>query len=167
MIPTLDSLAYVLFGQKKYSEAEPYYARLLDIWKTTAGLDHPMVALTLEKMTEFYAAQQRYAEAEPLVSEALAIRTVAHLRNLHQCGRVTLMQARLPEADAIYKQAIRIGDDANMPDDVMDPMLRVHAQILRELKRPAEAAVLEKRVRAAFLRNTNLRPSPVKMPASK
>jgi tetratricopeptide (TPR) repeat protein len=167
LISTLDSLAYVLFGQKKHVEAEPFYKRLLDIWKTSAGPDHPMVALTLDKMAEFYAAQERYADAEPLVAEALAIRTLTHLQSLNQTGRIKLMQAKLAEADELYKRAIRIGDESAMPDEVMDPLLRVEAKLLRELKQPEEAAKLEKRVKEAFLRNTNVRPSPVKIPATK
>lgn len=47
-----------------------------------------------------------------------------------------------------------------MPDQVMDPLLRVQAQILKELKRTGEAALLEKRYRNAILRHQNcgLRP---------
>ena len=53
LLLTLDSLAYVYFGQKKYSDAEPVYKRLLALWESSAGPDHPMVALTLDKMAEF------------------------------------------------------------------------------------------------------------------
>jgi tetratricopeptide (TPR) repeat protein len=88
LLSTLDSLAYVYFGQKKFAEAEPVYKRLLALWESSAGLEHPMVALTLDKMAEFYAFQQRYEEAEKAASAALTIRTTAHLASLNQVGRV-------------------------------------------------------------------------------
>jgi hypothetical protein len=60
------------------------------LWETSAGPDHPMVALTLDKMAEFYAAQERYAEAEPLIVRATTIRTNALIDSVKRGGRVFL-----------------------------------------------------------------------------
>ena len=167
LLATMDSLAYVYFGQKKYSDAEPVYARLLSLWEASTSPDHLMVAVTLDKMAEFYAVQGRYEEAEPLVTRSLAIRSRWLIASMNQTGRVQLMQARLSEAEALYERALRIGDDLKVADDAMDPVLRVYAKLLRELKRPEEAAVLDERVKAAGIRKgerEGLRPSPVKLP---
>lgn len=163
LISTLDSAAYVLFGQKKYAEAEVFYKRLLAAWRASATPDHPMVALTLEKMAEFYSAQDRYAESEPLLVEALAIRSSAQLRAMHQAGRLLVGQLKFAEAERLYRKAVRLGDESGMPDEFMDPLLRMHSTLLKELNQTAEAAALDKRVKEGIARSQKLRPSPVKM----
>jgi len=60
VISAVDSLAYVEFGLKKFAEAEVLYRRLAALWEKNADADHPMLALTFDKMGEFYAFQQRY-----------------------------------------------------------------------------------------------------------
>jgi tetratricopeptide (TPR) repeat protein len=166
LLATLDSLAYSHFGLKRYSEAEPVYKRLLALWESSAGPDHPMVALTLEKMAEFYSAQQRYGEAEPLLARSLDIRTRTLLASMNQQGRVLLMQAKLSEAEELYTRAVRIGDDCGVADEFMDPLLRVYAKILREMKQTPQADALEKRVKAALLRKADRegRRSPPSLP---
>jgi tetratricopeptide (TPR) repeat protein len=152
VISLVDSLAYVYFGLKRFPEAESMYKRLLDLWEKAAGTDHPMRALTLDKMAEFYSFQQRYEEGERAASEALAMRTRMHLASLNQTGRFILMQARLADAEDLYRRAVEIGDLANAPDDAMDPVLRVYAGILREQKRIDQAKAMEQRVKDALIR---------------
>ncbi len=169
ILSNLDSLAYVYFGQKKFAEAEPVYKRLLALWESSAGPEHPMVALTLDKMAEFYAFQQRYEEAEKMATAALAIRTTAHMTSLNQTGRVLLMEAKLEQAEDLYRRAIEIGDLARTPDEIMDPVLRIYAKILRELKHDGAEAI-DKRVKDALFRKADRegrRPSPVKLPEGK
>jgi tetratricopeptide (TPR) repeat protein len=155
LISTVDSLAYVYFGLKRYNDAEPLYKRLLALWEKNASPEHPMVALTLDKMAEFYAAQERYAEAEELVRRALAIRANLHIGSMRQTGRIYLMEAKLEEADDLYGRAVKIGDLAQTPDEIMDPLLRLYARVLRELKRPAAADALERRAKDALLRKAD------------
>ena len=167
LLLTLDSLAYVYFGQRKFTEAEPVYKRLLALWESSAGPEHPMVALTLDKMAEFYAFQQRFEEAEKAASAALTIRTTAHIASLNQVGRVLLMEAKLGEAEDLYRRAIGIGDLAKAPDEMLDPLLRIYAKVLRAGNRPREADAVDKRVKDALLQKADRegrRPSPVKLP---
>jgi hypothetical protein len=113
------------------------------LWESSAGPLHPMVALTLDKMAESYADQQRYEEAETAASAALAMRAGMYLASLNQTGRVLLMEAKLPEAEGL--------------------------KVLRAVDRPGEAGALDKRVKDALLRKADKegrRPSPVKLPAS-
>ncbi len=167
VIALVDSLAYVYFGMHRFAEAESCYKRLLDLWEKSAGLDHPMRALTLDKMAEFYAYQQRYEEGQQAAVEALAMRTRMHVASLNQTGRLLLMEARLDEAEDLYRRAIQIGDLARTPDDAMDPLLRVYASVLRALKKTDEATAVDARVKEALLRKADRegrRPSPVKFP---
>ena len=163
LIPSVDSLAYVEFGLQKYPEAEALYKRLLGLWQKNASADHPMVALTLDKMAEFYAFQHRYDEAETAATAALALRAKTYVGSLNQTGRVLLMEAKMDDAEDLYRRTAQIGDLAKAPDDVMDSPLRIYARILREMKRDDEAAAVEKRVKDALLRKADRegrRPAP-------
>ena len=163
LIPSVDSLAYVEFGLQKYPEAEALYKRLRGLWEKNAGEEHPMVALTLDKMAEFYAFQHRYEEAGKAATAALELRAKTYIASLNQTGRVLLMEARLADAEDLYRRTVQIGDLAKVPDDVMDSPLRIYAKILREMQRDDEAAVLEKRVKGALLRKADRegrRPAP-------
>ena len=167
LIPSVDSLAYVEFGLKKYPEAEGIYKRLLGLWQKNAGAEHPMVALTLDKMAEFYAFQHRYEEAEKAATAALELRAKAYIASLHQTGRVLLMEAKMADAQDLYSRTVLIGDLAKAPDEVMDPLLRIYARILREMKRDDEAAAIEKRIKDALSRKVDhegRRPAPVGTP---
>jgi tetratricopeptide (TPR) repeat protein len=165
VIAMVDSLAYIEFGLKKFPEAEALYRRLLALWEKNGGPDHPMTALTLDKMAEFFAFQQRYEEAEKCATAALAARTKLHVASLNQTGRILLMEAKLAEAEDLYGRTVKIGDLAHAPDESLDPVLRIYAKILRELKRDADAQALEARAKDALLRKADRegrRPSPVK-----
>ncbi len=165
VISTVDSLAYVNFGLKRFAEAEVFYKRLLSLWENSAGPEHPMVALTLDKMAEFYAFQQRYEQAEALATHALGLRTRVHVASLNQTGRIYLMEAKLKEAEDLYRRTVQIADLAKTPDDVVDPVLRIYAKVLREMKHDEEADALDRRVKEALLRKADREgrwPSPVK-----
>jgi hypothetical protein len=74
LLPTLDGLAYALFGQQNYNAAEPYYLRLLDLWLTSTGGDHPMMALTLDKLALFYRDQKKAEVGDGYAARSLAVR---------------------------------------------------------------------------------------------
>jgi len=118
-------------------------------------------------MAEFYAFQQRYAEAEAAATRALALRTEQHLASLNQTGRILIMEAKIDEAGDLYQRSIQIGDLAKASDAALDPLLRIEAGILRETGHPQDADALDKRVKDALIRKGDRegrRPSPVKLP---
>lgn len=145
---SVDSLAYVEFGLRKLPETEALYKRLLALWIKNAGEDHPMVALTLDKMSEFYAYQQRYAEAREAAQKALSMRVRVHLASLNQAGRVLVMEAKLEDAADLYHRALEIGDLAQAPDEVLDPLRRTYLLVLRRLRRNEEADAIQKKIDA-------------------
>jgi tetratricopeptide (TPR) repeat protein len=155
IITAVDSLGYVEFGLRNLSETEALYLRLAALWEKNAGPDHPMLALTFDKLAEFYAFQQRYVEAEKYARDALAIRTRHQMASLNQTGRVLLMEAKIPEAEALYRKTVQVGDLVEAPDDALDPVLRIYAKILRELKRTDEADALDRRVKEAIYRKSD------------
>jgi tetratricopeptide (TPR) repeat protein len=167
VISTVDSLAYVDFGMGKMTDAEAYYKRLLALWVKNAGPDHPMVALTLDKMAEAYANMQRYDDAEKCAADAEAMRAKMHLTSLGQEGRLLVMQIKVPEAEELYRRAIQIGDLSKASDELMDPLLRVYAKVLRDQKHNDEAVAVEKRIEDALDRKADRegrRPKPVPTP---
>ena len=50
------------------------YQRSLAIFEKALGPEHPDVATNLNNLAALYSDQSRYAEAEPLYQQALAIR---------------------------------------------------------------------------------------------
>jgi tetratricopeptide (TPR) repeat protein len=142
----------VQFGLKRYADAQPVYERLLALWEASAGPDHPMVALTLDKMAEFFSAQERYPEAEPLVARAAAMRTKILIESLDRSGRIKIAESKLEEAGDLYRRAVLIADESKLPDKVVDPLLRAYAKALRGLDRGAEADAVEQRIEAILSR---------------
>ncbi len=70
---TLNNLAETYRDQAKYSEAEPFYRRVLERDERVLGPEHPNVAASLNNLANNYRVLGKYAEAEPLYQRALAI----------------------------------------------------------------------------------------------
>ena len=125
-----------------------------------------MVALTLDKMAEFFSVQQRYADAEPLVDRAIRIRGIAHLTSMHYRARLALMQAKTDDASILLKRAFSAGEMLGFSDAMLFDVMRVYAALLRESKRVAEAEPLEKRVKAVIFQG-EARPLPKTRPVKR
>ncbi|HYI96582.1 MAG TPA: tetratricopeptide repeat protein, partial [Bryobacteraceae bacterium] len=128
------------------------------------GADHPMVALTIDKMVEFYTVQKLYDKAGPLAQRSQAMRTKAVLESFHRTGRVLIGEQKLPEAIDLYQRAINIGESAKVPDEAMEGILRTYALVLSHSGRKEEAAAAEKRLKDAIIgkadRDGTRRPKP-------
>ena len=122
------------------------------MWEVSAGGDHPMIALTLDKMAEFFAAQDRYAEAEPLVARAAAMRTKGLIESLKRSGRIQAAASKPEEAADLYRRAMLLADENKLADSVVDPILRAYAGVLRDLDRGTEAEAIEQRIAAILAR---------------
>lgn len=70
---TLSNLAEVYRFQSKFSQAEPYFQRSLEIGEKNFGPDHPNVAAHLNNLAGNYRAQNKLSEAEPLYRRSLNI----------------------------------------------------------------------------------------------
>jgi tetratricopeptide (TPR) repeat protein len=70
---TLSNLAEIYRLQSKFSEAAPYFKRLVQISQESFGPDHSNVAAHLNNLAENYRAQAKLAEAAPLYKRSLEI----------------------------------------------------------------------------------------------
>jgi len=75
LIESVEGLAYAEFGEKKYDDAEAGYKRLLGLWLfVTNDPAHPMVALTLDKLANFYRETKRWDEGTAASEKAIVAR---------------------------------------------------------------------------------------------
>lgn len=91
------------------------YRQALKIQERRLGQTHPTVATTLHGWGAGLARSGRYAEAEPLLQRALAIRTSTHPMQellvavtLHNLSGLSLVQGRLEEAETYQTRALAI-----------------------------------------------------------
>jgi hypothetical protein len=98
----------------RFADAEPLYKRLIQIWTDTAGPEHPMLALTLDKVAEFYSAQKRYQEADEMASRAATIRAGGYVESLRLRARISTHLS--PEsAISFSEKALQVIDIAGLP----------------------------------------------------
>ena len=86
----LNNLALLCQNLGKYSEAEGYYKRVIDIYVQGLGSNNPNLAKTKNNLASVYLKQQKYKEAEQLYKEVLtydtdssAITNGKHLAQVH------------------------------------------------------------------------------------
>jgi tetratricopeptide (TPR) repeat protein len=104
-INALDGLGYACFGQKKYEPAEANWIRMLGVWKRTAGAEHPMVALTLDKLTVLYRDQKKLAEAQAAADEAMAVRAHFLASGMNREAGNQYMLGNRKEAERLWREA--------------------------------------------------------------
>ena len=92
----LGTLADVLAGTGRFAEAEAAYKRSVAIMeKNGTPIDQQFLPHQLLQLGQFYYAQRRYREAEPLLKRALAMRRAGSARseagwNYSECARQAL-----------------------------------------------------------------------------
>jgi len=70
---TLSNMAEIYRIQSKYSQATPYFRRLVEISEESLGPDHPNVAAHLNNLARNFRVQGMLVEAEPLYKRSLDI----------------------------------------------------------------------------------------------
>ena len=100
--------------KKQLSVAESWYQKGLNLVQSRLGNEHPQTATSLNNLASFYQAQARYAEAEPLYVQALAINQqscsdrpelATSLNNLAGFYKV---QGNYSQAESLYLQALEL-----------------------------------------------------------
>ncbi|MEA5594721.1 CHAT domain-containing tetratricopeptide repeat protein [Rivularia sp. UHCC 0363] len=112
---SLNNLAGLYKVQGRYSEAELFYKKALEIRKRILGNEHPYVTDSLNGLATLYHYQGRYPEVEPLYKQILEMRkrilgnehpdVATSLNNLAELYR---NQGRYSEAELFYKQALEM-----------------------------------------------------------
>ena len=122
--PTYLNMAGKLaFEVGRYTEAQPFLEKALQIREKALGPDHPDVAISLNNLAELYRAQGQYGKAEPLYQRSLAIKEKAlgpehpdvaiSLNNLAELYKA---QGRYGKAEPLYQRALAIREKALGPE---------------------------------------------------
>jgi len=88
---------------------------MLALWEGTAGPEHPMVALTLDKMVTFYSEQKRFEDAEPLAERATRLRARALVSSYRAQAALASQQAKMKPALELLKMADTVWQNAGLP----------------------------------------------------
>jgi len=144
----LDELGRLLFDSQRFAEAEPVYRRSLTTWARLVGPGNSLLASSYDSLAVVLASLTRYPEAEELYRKALKLRDQDDLDNLHNLTLVLEAQEKFKDAEPVYRRALAIVDVPN-PEDTerLTDLLSGYAAVLRQLKRPAEAARIEARLK--------------------
>jgi tetratricopeptide (TPR) repeat protein len=108
LISTIDGLAQACFERREYEEAEPLYKRLLSLWETQIGKDHPMVAVVLDKLVVFYAEQKKLAQAKEALARSVAVRERFLAVGLSHQGGEARAENDLAQARFFYQRALGV-----------------------------------------------------------
>jgi tetratricopeptide (TPR) repeat protein len=110
---SLNDLANLYDGQRRYKEAEPMYVEVLAMKRRALPEDHPDIATSLNNLAGLYKVQGRYEEAEAMYVEALAMSRRAlpegHpdiATSLNNLAGLYKVQGRHEEAEAMYVEAL-------------------------------------------------------------
>jgi len=146
LIPSIETLAYAQFGQKKYAEAEPGYKRLLALWAFSTGDPaHPTVAVTLDKMAVFYRAQDRWDEGTEAAEKANAFRALFLANGLSQEATARQGHGDKKEAVRLFTQALRVLDESRPEHEQLRQQLEKNqAELAIEVKPPPRKAGTKK-----------------------
>jgi tetratricopeptide (TPR) repeat protein len=106
LISTVESLADLYAGEYMLTAAEPLYQRLLTLWETAAGADHPMVAVTLDKLVVFYVKKGEPEMARDALARSVAIRARFLADGLSIQAADAISENHPDEARALYNRAL-------------------------------------------------------------
>jgi tetratricopeptide (TPR) repeat protein len=151
---TIDMLAQVLFTTKQFMEAESLYSRSLLIWTRLVGAGNPLLARSYDNLAVTEASLDKYPEAEKFYTEALYLRDGEDAASLHNLALARMAQEKFADAEPLLKRFVSMLDEpSNRPPhqlepELVDKTLADYAEVLRQLKRPLEAAKIEARRKA-------------------
>ncbi|MBX3737845.1 MAG: protein kinase [Candidatus Didemnitutus sp.] len=139
-------LSQALWYQGQLAEAHAYGMRGYEITRRVLGGAHPNTALSLaglalteRELGDFAAADRRYAEALPILRQALGSqwRTA---RLMGQIAGLRSREGRLDEADALLREAQGMAQ-ANAEDArILEPDLKIEAGRVQVLRHAGAAA---------------------------
>ena len=134
--------------KRQLTEAEPVYRRSLATWARLVGPGNSLLASSYDSLAVVLASLTRYREAEELYRKSLTLRDQDDLDSLRNLTLVLVAQEKYKDAEPVYRRALAMVDVPN-PEDTqqLTELLSGYAGVLRQLKRPAEAARIEARLK--------------------
>jgi tetratricopeptide (TPR) repeat protein len=106
LISTVEGLADLYAGEGMLIAAEPLYQRLLGLWEMAVGADHPMVAVTLDKLVVFYVKKGEPDMARDALARSVAIRARFLADGLSIQAADAISERHPEEARALYNRAL-------------------------------------------------------------
>jgi hypothetical protein len=106
LISTVEGLANLYSAELNLIAAEPVYLRLLALWESAAGKDHPMVAVTLDKLVVFYVKEGQPEKAREALARSVAIRAHFLAVGLSLEAQDAISVGRRDQAKALYNRAL-------------------------------------------------------------
>jgi tetratricopeptide (TPR) repeat protein len=111
----MSGLALLLYAKSLLGEAEPLMRRVVTIFESSLGEDHPNAATALNNLAQLFKATNRLGEAEPLMRRALAIdeRSLGAehpnvARDLNNLAALLQSTNRLSEAEPLMRRVVTI-----------------------------------------------------------
>jgi len=132
-----NNLASLAANRGAHREAERLWQSANTLLREAYGASHPSVAKGLNNLAAHYVSRRRYAEAEAMYREAIAMQEDPMLLN----NLATLLQIRerMPEAEELYRRAILLYERKAKPSRDAIQLYGNHALLLMEMRRPEEA----------------------------
>jgi len=140
LISTIDGLAYACFSQGEYVAAEDLYTRLLSLWEKLAGRDHPMVAVTLDKIVLLYTKWNRPFEARKALTRSVAIREHFLAVGLSQQAADAISENHQDQARVLYRRAIAALEPPSAANQELIAQIRKLLADLEAPQKPHRAA---------------------------
>ncbi len=145
-----NNLAQACRFEGRYLEAERAYREAIDTWEESLGPWHPDLAKGLSNFAAFYHERGREAGAEVLYARAAAIYEktfgrdhVVTLVARNALADVLRAERRFTESDKLGRATLAALENVLPPGDPrLVRALRNRACLLRETRRPKEAAVI-------------------------
>jgi tetratricopeptide (TPR) repeat protein len=106
LLSTVEGLANLYAGEGLLEAAEPLYLRLLALWESAAGKDHPMVAVTLDKLVVFYVKKGEPDKARDALDRSVAIRAHFLAVGLSIQAEDAIAEKKTAQAKALYNRAL-------------------------------------------------------------
>jgi tetratricopeptide (TPR) repeat protein len=158
----LDKLTAIYTEQKRFEEAQKASERALFIWMKELKPGSPELAERYEKLAELYAALDRPVDAEPLVQQVLTARESDTVASLNTLAAIYVSKQNLMEAEPLYRLSLTILDKKGVlsgkkplflssTEDNLDLLAQTaldYADLLKKMKRKADATRIEARIRA-------------------
>ena len=147
---TYDHLGKIFYYAKRFSDAEPYFQRTLDIDLKLPATDNPELARAYDDLAVTEAMLEKYGEAAVHYREALKLRDADDALSLRNLALVLTAQNKNGEALPLYSRALAVLDAGNNGDpDFLKLILTEYSSLLRESQRPADAAKIDQRLKQA------------------
>lgn len=158
---SIRNLAQFYLWQARYKESEPLLKRVLEIDGRIMGFDEPYILNVTKDLALTYSKLSKYSEAEDLLKQALKKcemslgaddPEVAAL--LNSLAVVYTDQGKYAEAEPMFKRALAVTEKTTGRDSFyVIEILEGYAKLLREIKREAQAAEMEARVKDIRFKN--------------